>query len=63
MLSQGQISHKQFWGVPLIGSQQHMWTQLESVMKGIKAVIQNVDSFAKQLAELNEMKERAKLIS
>ncbi len=40
-----------------------MWTQLESVMKSVKAVIRNVDAFTKQLAELNMMKERAKLIS
>ncbi len=63
MLSQGKISHEQFWGVPLIGKQKHMWTQLESILKTIKAVIHNIDNFVKQLADLNEIKEKAKQIS
>lgn len=40
-----------------------MWTQLKSVLKSIRAVIQNIDTFVRQLNELNEIKEKARRIS
>ena len=59
MQSQGYITYGQIWGVPLVGRQKTLWTQLDSVVRAVQAVLENFETFIKQLRELNEIKEKA----